>query len=39
MKIRDNRELHQIALTHSRDIDFEDFIKIYKKCSAESCSF
>ena len=27
------------ALNHSSDIDFKDFIKIYKKCTAESYSF
>ena len=31
MKIPNKRELQQIALNHSSDIDFKDFIKIYKK--------
>ena len=31
MKIPNKRELQQIALHHSSDIDFKDFIKIYKK--------
>ena len=35
MKIPDKRELQQIALNHSSDIDFKDFIKIYKKCTSE----
>ena len=39
MKILNRRELQQIALNHSSDIDFKDFIKIYKKCSAEPYSF
>ena len=39
MKISDKRELQQIALNHSSDIDFKDFIKIYKKCTAEQYSF
>ena len=39
MKILNKRELQQIALNHSSDIDFKDFIKIYKKCSAEPHSF
>ena len=30
-KIPNKRELQQIALNHSSDIDFKDFIKIYKK--------
>ena len=39
MKIPDNRELQQIALNHSSDINFKDFIKIYKKYTAEPYSF
>ena len=39
MKIPNKRELQQIALNHSSDIDFKDFIKILKKCTAESYSF
>ena len=35
MKIPNKRELRQIALNHSSDIDFKDFMKIYKKCTAE----
>ena len=31
MKIQNKRELQQIALNHSLDIDFNDFMKIYKK--------
>ena len=39
MKIPNKRELQQIALNHSSDIDFKHFIKIYKKCAAEPYSF
>ena len=39
MKIPNKRELQQIALNHSSDIDFKDFIKIYKKYTAEPYSF
>ena len=39
MKIPNKRELEQIALNHSSDIDFKDFMKIYKKCTAEPYSF
>ena len=28
------RELQQIAINHLSDIDFKDFVKIYKKCLA-----
>ena len=31
MKIPNKRELQQIALSHSSDIDFKDFMKVYKK--------
>ena len=33
------RELQQIALNHSSDIDFKDFLKIFKKYPAEPYSF
>ena len=39
MKISNKRELQQIALNHSSDIDFKDFMKIYKKCTAKPYSF
>ena len=39
IKIPNKRELQQIALSHSSDIDFKDFIKIYKKYSKEPYSF
>ena len=39
MKIPNKRELEQIALNHSSDIDFKDFMKIYKKWTAEPYSF
>ena len=39
MKIPNKRELQQIALIHSSDIDFKDFIKICQKCTAEPYSF
>ena len=39
MKILNKRELQQIALNHSSDIDFKDFMKIYKECTKEQYSF
>ena len=39
MKIPNKRELQQTALNHSSDIDFKDFIKIYKKCTTEPYYF
>ena len=35
MKIPNKRELQQIALNHSLDIDFKDFIKNYKRGTVE----
>ena len=39
MKIPNKRELQQITVNHSSDIDFKDFANIYKKCTAEPYSF
>ena len=39
MKIPNKRELQQIGLNHSSDIDCKYFMKIYKKCTAEPHSF
>ena len=39
MKIPNKRELQQITLNHSSDIDFKDFMKIYIKYTAEPYSF
>ena len=39
MKIPNKRELQQIVLNHSSDIDFKDFMNIYKKCTKEPYPF
>ena len=39
MKIPNKRELQQTAINHSLDVDFNNFMKIYKKCTAEPYSF
>ena len=39
IKIPNKRDLWQIALNHSSDIEFKDFFKIYKKHTAQPCSF
>ena len=39
MKILNKRELQQIAINHSSDITTEDFVNIYRKCTAEPYSF
>ena len=33
------RELQQIAINHSADIDYKNFLKIYRKCTKEPYSF
>ena len=39
MKILNKREVKQIAFSHSLDIDFEDFMNLYRKCTAKTYSF
>ena len=39
LKIPNKRELQQIPISHSSDIDFKDFINIYKKCTDKPYSF
>ena len=39
MKIPNKRELRQIASNHSSDIDFKDFMKLYKDYTKEPYSF
>ena len=39
MKIPNKREFQQTALNHSSDIDFKDFMNIYKKYTKEAYSF
>ena len=38
-KIPNKRELQQIAINHSSDINTKDFANIYRKCTAEPYSF
>ena len=39
MKIPIKRELQKIAINHSSDIDFKDFVKIHKRCTDDRYSF
>ena len=39
MKISNKRELQQTASNHSSDIDFKDFMKLYKDYTKEPYSF
>ena len=33
MKIHNKRQLQNIAINHSVDIDYKDFLNIYRKCT------
>ena len=39
MTIYRKKELQNIASNHSADIDYKDFMKIYRKCTNEPYSF
>ena len=39
MKIHDGRELQNIAKNNSADIDYKDFVKIYRNCTNEPYYF
>ena len=39
MKINNRKELQNVAINHSADIDYKDFIKIYRECIKEPYSF
>ena len=38
-KIKNKRELQEIAINHSSDINTKDFANIYRKCTSEPYSF
>ena len=39
MKINNNKNLRNIAINHSADIDYKDFMKIYRECTREPFNF
>ena len=39
MKINNKRELQNISINYSADINYKDFVKIYRWCTKESYSF
>ena len=39
MKIHNRKRLKQIAINNSADIDYKDFMKIYRNCTKEPFSF
>ena len=39
IKINNRRELQNITINHSTDIDYNDFMKIYRECTKGSFNF
>ena len=39
MKINNRKELQNIAINHSADIDYNDFVRIYRECTRKPYSF
>ena len=39
MKINNKRELQNTAINHFPDIDYQDFMKIYRECTKEPYNF
>ena len=39
MKINNKKKLQNITINHSADIDYQDFIKIYRECTKEPYNF
>ena len=39
MEINNKRELQNTAINHSADIDYKDFMKIYRECAKEPFNF
>ena len=39
MKILSKREIQNIAINHSSDVDFKDFMITYNKCNPKSLLF
>ena len=39
LKLNNKRELQNIAINHSSDIDYQDFVKIYRDCTKEPYNF
>ena len=39
MKINNRKKLQNIAINYSADIDYNDFVKIYRECTRKPYSF
>ena len=37
MKTNNRKELQNIAINHSADVGYQDFMKIYRECTKEHC--
>ena len=38
MNIKSKGELQNIGINHSEDIDYKDFVKIYRECTKDTYS-
>ena len=39
LEIHNKRDLQNIVINHSVDVDYKDFMRIYRKCTSEPYSF
>ena len=39
MKINNRKELQNVTIDHSADIDYKDFMEIYRECTKEPFTF
>ena len=39
MKINNRKELKNISINHSADIDYNNFVRIYRECTRKPYSF
>ena len=39
MKTKNKKELQNIVINHSADIDYKDFMKVYRECTKEPFNF
>ena len=39
MEINNRKELKNIAINHSADIDYNDFVRLYRECTRKPYSF
>ena len=39
MNIHNKREIQQITINHSADIEYKDFMKMQRKCTSKPFSF